>query len=145
MPSEPMTPGRRAEIESDCSYWPCRLADDVADAMAEIRRLEAELAEMTAERDKLKAALEEISVAVAEQTNESELDKVAWLAKCLNRLTRIGSIAYKAIKGTDGLPTTAELSGSDPDFTGGMESVQYVRMLRGDPHASASGAEGGQG
>ena len=38
-------------------------------------------------------------------------------------------------------PTVAELAGSDPDFTGGLEASEYVRRLRGYP-ASGSDEQG---
>lgn len=127
--------------------------DDIIRLMQERNAAKAALEQMTAanvgdyleittERDRYKAALEEISEATM---TDLPFDPFAKHNRRLaEKLIGIRSIARQAIKGTDGLPTTAELSGSDPDFTGGMESVQYVRMLRGDPHASASGAEGGQ-
>lgn len=39
------------------------------------------------------------------------------------------------------LPTLEELAGSDPDFTGGLESVEYLRQLRGEGPAGAQEAE----
>ena len=37
-------------------------------------------------------------------------------------------------------PTTAELAGSDPEFTGEMSTDEYIADVRGDEHAPDGGA-----
>jgi hypothetical protein len=37
---------------------------------------------------------------------------------------------FELVEGTGRLPTVAELTGSDPDFTGGLSTEEYVRSIR---------------
>jgi hypothetical protein len=37
---------------------------------------------------------------------------------------------FELVEGTGRLPTVAELTGSDPDFTGGLSTEEYIRSIR---------------
>jgi hypothetical protein len=43
---------------------------------------------------------------------------------------KVAVSGFGLIEGTGRIPTVAELTGSDPDFTGGLSTEDYIRSIR---------------